>query len=140
MLARRATEQRPHPRDDFADREWLREVIVSAEIQTFDSLVYIPARGEKEHWRIHTLSAHLAQDAEPVASWQHDVEDNCVVCLSENSSECRASIVDEVNDQILLREAVAQKASEFLLVFHHQHSHAEKFKRPRHAARGSESK
>src|SRR5439155_12221954 len=105
------------------NRERLRQVVVGAEVQTFNSFVYIPVRGEKEHRRIHALSAHLAQDTEPVASWQHDVEYDRIVCLSENLSERRATVVHEVNHQILLREAVAQKASEFLFVFDDQHSH-----------------
>src|SRR5438128_11210081 len=61
MVARSATQQRPHSRDDFTNRERLRKVVIGAEVQAFNSFVYIPARGEKEHWRIHALSPHLAR-------------------------------------------------------------------------------
>src|SRR5438128_10371491 len=128
MVARSATQQRPHSRDDFTNRERLRKVVIGAEVQTFNSFVYIPARGEKEHRRIHALSAHLAQDTEPVASWQHDVEYDRIVCLSENLSERRTTVVHEVNPQILLRDAFAPKASELLFVFEEQHSHPQEFK------------
>src|SRR5947208_2285911 len=109
MLARSATQQRPHPRDDFIDRERLRKVVIGAEVQAFNSFVYIPARGEKEHWRIHALSPHLAQDTEPVASWQHDVEHDRVVCLSENLSERRAAVMHEINDKKIGRASCRER-------------------------------
>src|SRR5438067_6546084 len=123
MLARGSTHQRPHPRGDFVNRERLRQVVIRSKVQAFNSFIYVPARGEKQHWRVHALTAHLAQDTEPVASWQHDVEYDRIVCLSANLSERRATVMHEVNHQILLREAVAQKASEFFFVFDDQYSH-----------------
>src|SRR6266516_5687249 len=113
MVARSSTQQRPDPRDDFVDRERLRQVVIGAEVQAFNSFVYIPTRGEKEHWRIHALSPHLAQDTEPVASWQHDVEHDRVVCLSENLSERRATVMHKINDKILLRDHCAESFQVF---------------------------
>src|SRR5437763_15146395 len=101
MVARSATQQRPHPRDNFIDRERLRQVVIGAEVQAFNSCAYIPARGEKEHWRIHALSPHLTQDTEPFASWQHNVEHDRVVCLSENLSERRTAFMHKINHKIL---------------------------------------
>src|SRR5207249_10263527 len=69
---------------------------------------------------IHALSPHLTQDTEPVASWQHNVEHDRVVCLSENLSECRTAVMHKINHKILLCETIAQKASKFFFVFDDQ--------------------
>src|SRR5207247_9414875 len=84
---------------------------------------YLPAVEGKTHLRIHALSPDLAQDTEPVASWQHDVEHDRVVCLSENLSERRATVMHEINHKILLCETIAEKASKFFFVFDDQHLH-----------------
>src|SRR5208337_678449 len=72
-LARPVAERGAKPRCQFADPEWLLDVIVGAEIERFDFLRLAVPRGENDHRRLREL-ADFAQDVLAVAVRQPEIE------------------------------------------------------------------
>jgi dienelactone hydrolase len=70
--------ERPHAREELAERERLGEVVVSAGVESRHAIVERVARGEHEDWSRELALAELTADIEPRSAWQHDVEDDDV--------------------------------------------------------------
>ena len=70
--------QRPHSRQQLAEREGLGQVIVRTHLESRHPVVDGVARGEHEDWRPDLAHSQLAAEIESVSSRQHHVEDEHV--------------------------------------------------------------
>src|SRR5215207_5450456 len=64
------------PRKQLDHLEWLRDVVVRAELQAHDLVDNLPSSRQHDYGHVHASSAPLAQDVEPIDVWQHDVEEH----------------------------------------------------------------
>ena len=76
-----------HARDELARLEGLGHVVISADLEAGDPVDDVVARGEQDDRRPPAGRAQLAQDVEPGAAWEHDVEDDQVGLVVESRSE-----------------------------------------------------
>ena len=75
----RAADQRLHACQQLCESKWLDEVVVTAGLQTAHAIVHGATRAQDQHRRAHVPRAHGLDDREPVAAWQHEVDDGDVV-------------------------------------------------------------
>src|SRR5262249_44487783 len=73
---RRAAKHRLNPRDEFARTERLCDVIVRAETESQNFVLFLAARGQQNDWRARTGSPQLAADCEAVSAGKHHVQKN----------------------------------------------------------------
>ena len=75
-LALRAPQQRAHAGDELVRAEWLRKIIVGAELEPDDPLRLLGARGQHDEWNRGGLlvRAQTAADLETVDVRQHQIE------------------------------------------------------------------
>jgi hypothetical protein len=81
-----AAQHRFDPCDELRQLERLRDVVVSAELESDDDVVELAARGEHDD-RHTALAADLAADLEAVERRQHHIEDDEVECALPEAEE-----------------------------------------------------
>src|SRR5918995_3101687 len=69
-----APELSPHPAEQLANREWLRDVVVGADLET-DDLVDLGVLRREQDDRDRASPPHVSTQVEPAAPGHHDVED-----------------------------------------------------------------
>src|SRR5262245_26831606 len=79
----RSAYQRLHPREKFCERERLREVVVAAGLQAAHPVVHGSSRAENQHGRRTPAATQLIDHAQPVALWQHQIDDSHVRVVFE---------------------------------------------------------
>ena len=57
----------------------LCQIIICAHIQAINALIQSRTRRHENHWGRIPLLAHRPQNAEPVTTWQHDVQHNGII-------------------------------------------------------------
>ena len=75
------------------------------------------------------LPAHFLENAESVATRQHDIEHDDVVGARQNPLQRRAAIVQQIDHEILFDQAFAQKGGELLFILDYQRPHQDEFRR-----------
>jgi hypothetical protein len=65
---------RDHARRQFVHAERLHHVVVGADVQAEHALLELAARGERDHRRLVAAPAQAAQQVEPIAVGQAQVE------------------------------------------------------------------
>ena len=116
-----ATAQRPDPRDQFGEHEWLRQVIVRAGVQAFDSFIDFSSRGEQQDGCQDVARTQLTHDAQPVASGQHDVKDDHIECGRGRRRQSLVAMVQQVRRKALGLQGLADERRHLLFVFDNQH-------------------
>src|SRR5205814_1144640 len=74
----RASQHGSYARDQFADRKWLRDVVVGAEVEADDSVCFFAPGGEEDDRGGQTFLARAAADLEAAQLRQHHVKDHQV--------------------------------------------------------------
>ena len=111
------------PRNEFVDVKGFGEVIVGAEVEAFESLIEC-ATGCDEHYRRGDAAlANIAQNAETVASRNHDIEYECVVRAGGGERERFITMRAEIDVEAPGFEPFEHEARELRVVFEHQEFH-----------------
>ena len=110
-------------RQQLAEVERLREIVVGAGVESFDLVVDGVARGEHEHGRVRALAPDLAADVDTVANGKDDVEDDGVVVV-DGGEERGAVTVGRVVDGVgRLPKSARDGFAQLTVVFGEQYSH-----------------
>ena len=111
-------------RQQFAQVEWLGQVVVGPGVEQLDDLRRLVARGEDQDGRHVLAAAHLAHDAQSIQSRQHQVQQQQVVVLELGHRSAVRAIFGAVHREAA---ALAQRFGDVVgqpdFVFHNQHSH-----------------
>ena len=118
-----APEQRAHARQQLGELERLGEVVVGAAVEAGDLVGHAGARRQQQDRHLPAARAQLAQDGEPVAPRQHDVEDEQVVLALERAGESRLAVVRDVDLVVLGLQPALDEARHLLLVLDDQDAH-----------------
>lgn len=78
-----ATAKCADSREQFAERKWLREVVVASSLQAGYPIVHRIARCEHKYRRRNSTIPDDAAKVESRAAWKHDVQKNYVVVARE---------------------------------------------------------
>ena len=81
----------PEPREEFADREGLGEIIVGAEVERLHAVVFRPAGRDDDHGHAIRL-AEFRQQANAIQARQHQVEDDGVERLAPGDLQARDTV------------------------------------------------
>ena len=114
---------RLQPRDQFLQRERLHQIIVGAAAQALHAIVQAAARGQHQHRNRIVALPDLAQQREPVAVGQAEVEDQGGI---ERRAEHGARFLDRRQHVGLIAgrpQALCQQLGELLIVFDDQQPH-----------------
>src|SRR5207244_1991464 len=107
-------------REQLAEIEWLRQVVVGAELQAEYSVDDLAAGGEHENRRLHAEVAHVAADVESITARQRDVEDDQIERLARDAIDCSLAVADCIDDVAFTGEAIAQRDDEAFFVLDDQ--------------------
>src|SRR6188508_3528972 len=107
----------------FAEIEWLGDVIVSTAVQTLDARFDLVARREHQDRNRGARRAQLLTDAEPVAARQHDVEDHRVVVGNRRVVERLVAVARNIDGVSLFAKTSRQHLRRTRLVFHKEDAH-----------------
>ena len=112
-----------NPRDQFLDVERLRQVVVSPEVESFQSLVQLAPGGEENHRNGIALLSEILQDAQPIPPGKHDVQDDGIIRFRRCQGVSLVAVVAEVDHHALLFQSLANEGSDLLLIFDNQDAH-----------------
>jgi hypothetical protein len=113
--------------DQLLDEEGLGEVIVGAEVEAFEAFVKFAAGGEEDDREGDLPFAEVAEDAEAVAVWEHDVQDQSVVGARSSKRVALIAAEADVHHEALGLEALADKRRDLLIVLDDQNLHGRRF-------------
>jgi len=123
LLARRPANERVQSGDQFLDVKRFHQIIVGTGVETIESFIESAAGGAKNDRDVGAPFPQIAEDAQAVASGQHDVEDHRIVAAGGGQRESLVAVVAEIHDKALRFESFAQKPAELFVVFDHEDFH-----------------
>jgi len=119
-----AAEEGAEAGEEFAEFEWLGEVIVGAGIETFDAVVDAVFRGEHKNWRALAACADGFADGETVQAGDHDVEDDQIVIVDFGLVDGVVSVLHSVDGVGLFAQTFGHESCDARVVFDEEKSHA----------------
>jgi hypothetical protein len=128
LLAATAQE-RPDPRHQLLELEWLGKIVVSSAVEPRDPVLRPSARGEHEDPYRRALLAQRPAHGQPVHPWNVEVEDDRVVGADARLIERRLTVRDDVDDICMLAQPARDGAGEIDVVFDQQEAHGAKLGR-----------
>jgi len=113
---RRATGERPDPRLELGDREWLGQIVVGTGVETGHAI--LDAREGREHQDRFSEAklAEAAAELEPRNATEDDVEDDEPVGRRSDPIQRVGSVRDDVDRMALVRQRDADRATDGRLV------------------------
>src|SRR5881296_4608740 len=70
-----ASQHGAHPGEQFRKCEWLDQIIVCAELESFHTVAHTVAGGKKENRCANSIAPELCDHFPAVLVWQHDIDD-----------------------------------------------------------------
>jgi hypothetical protein len=122
------SQQRLCPRDQLAGAERLGDVVVRAEIQPEDDVLFLPLGRQHHDWHINPLATQRPAHVETVHLRQHDVEEDQIWLHGGGHVEAALPVAGDVHVESLRAQRIGQAAGQRRLVFDEQESpfaHAE---------------
>src|SRR5581483_10816430 len=112
--------------EEFVQFKGFGKVVVSAGIEASDALVDFAAGGEEKDGSGVAAFAKLAQDAQAVATGEHDIENQTVVRRGGDGACDFVAMAADVGGKALGLEGLADEVGGFQLVFDDQDTHEAK--------------
>ena len=110
-------------RDQLFDVKRFGEIIVGSEVEAIEAFVEGAAGGDEDDGDAHAFSAELTEDAEAVATGQHDIEDDGVVVTGGREYEAVVAIIGVVDDKAASGETLGHEPGEFGVIFDQKNFH-----------------
>jgi len=123
LAARTATQERSDARHQLGKSEGLYEIVIGAEIETLYPIANIVAGRDKEDRRLISGSAQFSYDRPPISSRQQHIQDHQIVRPDSGQAQCLLAIVDDVDDEAVLRQSFAKVLRSFALILDDQKLH-----------------
>ena len=114
-----AAQLRPHAAEQLADREWLGDVVVGADLEAHD-LVDLGVLGGQQDDRDGAVRADLAAEVEAALPGHHDVQDQQVEMIVGDLPLGFLAVRCQGDVEALLLQGVADGLAYRELVVHHQ--------------------
>ena len=92
LRRRRSAQKISQPRKQFRKGEWLRQIVISALLQSLDSLVHGTARRQDQHRSGNTLGAASPNQIQTIHVGKTEVNDECIVDAFQGLKFPRLSI------------------------------------------------
>ena len=125
MLARAATEHRPHARRQLPQAEWLGDVVVGADVEPGDAVAFARARRQHDDRNVRGVWAR-AQDSADFETAQHRQvqiqQDQIGLALRDDAQRGVAGLDDLHLDAADLFQCVLDQSGDVLLVLDDQHA------------------
>jgi hypothetical protein len=115
--------ERPRPRQELAEIEWLPDVVVGAGVEPGDALAHLATRREHEDRHREAARAHFAADREPVHLREHPVEDHQVVRHALELLDPGGAVPHLIDGVTLLDQRSNEERAELPVVLHDEDSH-----------------
>ena len=112
-----APQQRAYVREQLAEVEGLRQVVVRARVESLDAVVNRVARRHHKDWHGRACGAQFAADLEAVFARKHDVEDYQVVVVDVRLIERALAVLRDINSVGLLAQTLRHHPRRARLVF-----------------------
>ena len=116
-LAVRAANQRSHPRQQLIPVEGFDEVIIRAQVQSFDAILRRIARCQAEHRRTIAPLADFLQHRPAFLAGQHDVQHHAVVFIAGEQMLGLKPIEGEIDGIALFAQPVGNRARQLRMIF-----------------------
>ncbi len=116
LLDTGAAEHRADTGGQLLEMERLRQIVIRAGIQTNDLVLGCPLGSQDEHRGGNATRTQLAKDRDPVATWEHEVENDTIVLVVERLLQPRLPIVGALDRVVLLVQPLLDKVRHLLLI------------------------
>jgi hypothetical protein len=110
-------------REELAEVEGLREVVVGSGIETLDLVVDGVAGREHEHGGVAASAADLTADVDTVANGEDDVQDDGVVVVDGREKDCLAAVGGVVDGVRCLTQSARDRFAQLTIILGEQNSH-----------------
>jgi hypothetical protein len=84
---RAASQNRADAGKQLREGERLNQIIISTEIESFDSIAYFIPSGQKDHSWLATFDSNPAEDCPTIQTWKHDIEQQEIVVIFERQPQ-----------------------------------------------------
>src|SRR5690606_18471691 len=115
-------EHRLDPGLELGNGEGLRQVVVGPEFQPQDAVELGGPGREHQHRHGDPLEAKVADDVEPVAAGEHDVEDDQVVAARGRGAVPGRPVVDDVHGVPEVAQVQGDQVRDVVLVLDHENA------------------
>src|SRR6266436_6664041 len=119
---RSASQNGTNARKQFRECERLRQVIVSAEVESFDSVAQLIPGGQEDRGCQASFCSKPPQDCPAIQSWQHDIEQKEIVIMFERQSQTFGAVLCHINRPAMIPQSVTQKGRSFRFVLNNKRS------------------
>jgi hypothetical protein len=122
---------RTDPGDQLVERERLRDVVASTELEPAQLRGQVAARREDDHGQLRALLAELAEDRQAVRPRQQQIEHDESDVLVARPLESVRAVRGDVHGEPLRFEPPSDESGDARLVLDHQDSHCvARYERP----------
>src|SRR3989442_6976329 len=122
VLGRPAAQDGADARQQLGEREGLHQVVVGAELQALDAVLYLVARADEEHRRL-ALATDALQHAEAIHARHHHVHQHQVVAARGGQVQAFGAVAGDVDDVGVLCQALADIGRGLRFVVDDQDAH-----------------
>ena len=118
MNGSRPSKNRADSGHEFPAAERLCQIVVSAHLETEDTIKFVAFRGEHDNWYI-SRGSEIATKGEPVLSWQHEIENDKVDAAFDELPTHLSSIRCCADAISFFGEQPGDQISNILMVINH---------------------
>src|SRR5262245_59820884 len=118
-----AAQQGADARQDFCEGKRLDQVVVGSFVEPVHPVFDGVFRSEDQHGRLDSTLPQRSQNVDPVAAWQHEVEQHEVERLLVGEIEPFLSRRRDANLEVLGFQALAQRCRDFAFILYDQNPH-----------------
>jgi len=119
-----SAQQSAEPGEQLAKLEGLREVVVSARIESSDAVLDSITGGKHEHGHALAESANGAADVKTILAGNHDVQDDEVVIVDFNLIQGFRAGGGDIHGEGLLLQTAGNETHDTRIVFDEEQPHA----------------
>src|SRR6476659_4433837 len=116
-------DERLNASEELREREWLREVVVAAALESFYPVVDGVLRAEDDDRRPDALVAEVLDEAQSVQLRQHQVDDRDVVRHRRRHMRAGLAIRRVIDRESPFLETLDEEVGDRQIVFDDEHSH-----------------
>ncbi len=116
-------QQRTESREELAEIEWLREIIVGTGIQSRDAIGDGIARRQHQDWRPDATAPQFATDRQSIHARQHDIEHDGVVAVHRGLHERVAPVARDIDGVGDFAQPPRDDTREFRIIFDNEETH-----------------
>ena len=122
-MARVASHQRAHAREQFLERKRFHDVVVGANVESSDARFHSVARRENDDWRTQLVLAQGGNHLEPVSARQTEIHHHEIEVFGGRTIEGGLACALQRNIVLLRLQTVSECLADLQFVFDHEHTH-----------------